>query len=73
VRTLKALRDHTQREADLYQRAEAVLAPLRQMHTDRDEAQRAEQHAASSQAVLAERAEQIAAALRAAWDAACLP
>ena len=70
MRTLKARRDHTQREADLYQRAEAVLAPLReQMHTVRDEAQRAEQHAASSQAVLAERAEQIAAALRAAWDA----
>ena len=53
LRTLKARRDQHQREADLYQRAEAVLAPLReQLHTVRDEAQRAEQHAASSQAVL---------------------
>ena len=69
LRTLKARREHTQREVDLNQRAEAVLAPLReQMHTVREEAQRAEQHAGISQAVLTERAEQVAAALRAAWD-----
>jgi hypothetical protein len=60
----------TRAEADHYTRAEAVLAPLRErVHAGWAAADAADQAGTGAQAALDARAEQLAAALRQAWEA----